>query len=144
RDPQYSRLSKRSLIFFSRVIERPSAEFEGAVERIDMDRGTPQGAAEFLAGRLVSTTEFLLGRPRLQRADLDLDGRLETVRLFRMDPVKESYGGDYKRDIEFSESDWDGDGIFETGEQYFPDGTLLRSWDTDKDGKREYTEWIRK
>ncbi|MDR3138889.1 MAG: hypothetical protein LBT95_04355, partial [Treponema sp.] len=39
RDPQYSRLSKRSLIFFSRVIERPSAEFEGAVERIDMDRG---------------------------------------------------------------------------------------------------------
>ncbi|MDR2103131.1 MAG: hypothetical protein LBP42_03395, partial [Treponema sp.] len=145
RDPQYSRLSKRSLVFFSRVIERPSTEFNGALERIDMDRGTPQGAAEFLAGGIVSTTEFLLGRPRLQRVDLDLDGRLETVRHFRTNPVGESYtAADYKRDIEFSESDWDGDGIFETGEQYFSDGTLLRSWDTDKDGNREYTEWTRK
>jgi tetratricopeptide (TPR) repeat protein len=139
--PRYGRLSKRSLVSFARVIERPSGEFAGAVERIDMDRGIPQGSTEFLAGQVLSTTEFLLGRPRIQRIDLDLDGRRETIRRFRMDPAEGVYTDLYQKDIEFSESDWDGDGIFETGEQYFPDGRVLRSWDIDKDGKREYTEW---
>jgi hypothetical protein len=143
RDPQYGRLSRRSLVSFSRVIERPSGEFAGAVERIDMDRGIPQGAEEFLAGRIVSTTEFVLGRPRIQRVDLDLDGRRETVRRFRTDGSGALCMESYQKDIESSESDWDGDGLFETGEEYFPDGGLLRSWDMDKDGLREYTEWIR-
>jgi hypothetical protein len=147
RDPQYGRLSKRSLVSFSRVIERPSREFPGAVERIDMEGGVPQRAAEFLAGRIVSTTEFLLGRPQTQRVDLDLDGRAETIRRFRADPAgvpaEIPYTETYTKDIESSESDWDGDGIFETGERYFPDGGLLRSWDMDKDGIREYTELIR-
>jgi hypothetical protein len=144
RDPLYGRLSKRSLVSFSRVIERPSREFAGAVERIDMEGGIPQKSAEFLAGRIVSTTEFFLGRPRTQRVDLDLDGRAETIRRFRSDPAGEQYTEAYIGDIESSESDWDGDGIFETGEQYFPDGGILRSWDMDKDGIREYTELIRK
>jgi tetratricopeptide (TPR) repeat protein len=139
--PRYGRLSKRALVSFSRVIERPSPEFAGALERIDMDRGIPRGSTEFLAGRILSTTEFLLGRPRIQRVDLDLDGRRETVRRFRTDPAGGVYTDSYQRDIEFSESDWDGDGIFETGEQYFPDGRLMRSWDIDEDGEREYTEW---
>jgi tetratricopeptide (TPR) repeat protein len=143
RDPQYGRLSKRSLVSFSRVIERPSREFAGAVERIDMEGGVPQRAAEFLAGRIVSTTDFLLGRPQTQRVDLDLDGRAETIRRFRADPAGVPYTETYVKDIESSESDWDGDGIFETGERYFPDGGVLRSWDMDKDGIREYTELIR-
>jgi hypothetical protein len=142
-NPQYGRLSKRSLVSFSRIIERPGTEFAGAVERIDMDRGIPQKATEFLEGRIVAATEFLLGRPRIQQIDLDLDGRLETIRRFRADLPGEFYPEIYKRDIEFSESDWDGDGIFETGEQYFPDGSLLRSWDMDRDGIREYTEWVK-
>jgi tetratricopeptide (TPR) repeat protein len=141
RNSPYGRLSTRPLVSFSRVIERPSPEFPGALERLDMDRGIPQKSTEFLSGRIVAVTEFLLGRPRIQRVDLDLDGRLETIRRFRTDLAGESDTEIYKRDIESSESDWDGDGIFETGEQYFPDGRLLRSWDMDKDGSREYSEW---
>jgi hypothetical protein len=42
--------------------------------------------------------------------------------------------------IEFSESDWDGDGIYETTEAYREDGSVIRSWDMDRDGIREYSE----
>jgi hypothetical protein len=43
-----------------------------------------------------------------------------------------------------SESDWNGDGIFETGEQYLPDGSIIYSWDTNGDGIRDYSETRKK
>jgi hypothetical protein len=36
-----------------------------------------------------------------------------------------------------SESDWNQDGYYEYGEEYLPDGTVLRSLDLDLDGVRE-------
>jgi hypothetical protein len=67
---------------------------------------------------------------------------METVRRFQEEDRE--FGGenlpDYKKIIRFSESDWDGDGIFETSEQYLSDGTVVYSWDMDGDGKREYSE----
>jgi hypothetical protein len=41
---------------------------------------------------------------------------------------------DYLRGIESSQSDWDGDGIYEMGEDYFSDGTLKSSWNLNWDG----------
>jgi tetratricopeptide (TPR) repeat protein len=136
------RISRRTLVSFSQTIRRPSGEFEGAVEWIDLLHGVPLRAAEILDGRPVAVTEFLRGNPSIQRIDLDLDGRMETIRRFQGEEA-EAGGGrlpEYKKIIRFSESDWDGDGIFETSEQYLSDGTVVYSWDIDGDGKREYSE----
>jgi hypothetical protein len=99
------------------MAERPSAEFRGGIEQIELNASIPIRAREFLDGRLVSETEFLRGRPQLQRIDLDLDGRPETVRHFRRTPST-AYDDpstllDYLKDFDYADTDRDGDGIFE-------------------------------
>jgi hypothetical protein len=142
RDPRGVRLTGRALVSFAVSLEGPGREFQGALERITLEWGVPQRAVEYLEGQAVSTTQFVQGRPVVQRVDLDLDGRLETIRRFPLGRgmfVPEEGGGYAATFPESSESDWDGDGVYETGEEYFPDGSVARSWDLDKDGNREYT-----
>ena len=140
-----SRPTDHTLVSFAGTIERPSREFSGAVERIELERGIPISGAEYLRGRTVSITEYRGGQPVLRRLDLDLDGRMETLRRFRAEPFP-SPGEDSARPFKYraipetSESDWDGDGIYETGEEYLIDGRTARSWDMNRDGIREYTE----
>ncbi|MDR2079409.1 MAG: PspA/IM30 family protein [Treponema sp.] len=141
------RLSQYTLVSFALTIERPGREIPGSVDRIEMKAGVPQRSREYLRDRLVSDTEYLLGQPVFQRIDMDLDGRLETVRRFNHrefppeDPVgiirgiAQSYAGN----LVSSESDWDGDGVYEYGESYTGD-LVIRSWDMDNDGIREYIE----
>ncbi|MDR1318884.1 MAG: hypothetical protein LBJ90_04595, partial [Treponema sp.] len=138
----YPRISRRSLVSFSVVIRRPSAEFEGAVEWIDLDRGVPLRATEILDGRPVSVTEFAGGRPLLQRVDLDLDSRMETLRYFRAASGVSTGGEEPPLNwvVGFTESDWNGDGVFETSEEYREDASVVYSWDMDEDGVREYSE----
>jgi hypothetical protein len=145
-------LSPEDIGYFSVYLERPSREFPGGIERIDLKQGIPQGAVELVGGRPVAETEFREGRPVFQRIDADLDGRMETERRMRENtedgvgfPSGEEDRDDlfqYKRIVESTQSDWDGDGIFETGEDYFYSingERTIRSWDMDKDGNREYT-----
>ena len=146
-DKLLPRLTGRTLASFAHTVERPSGEFKGAVERLELSRGIPLRAAEWLGAQLVSRTEFAGGWPLVQRVDLDLDGRMETIRRFRQDrPAQTSGTGeladapDYSWALESSESDWDGDGVYETGESYLPGGGIARSWDMNKDGVKEYTE----
>jgi tetratricopeptide (TPR) repeat protein len=141
-EPLDGRISRRTLASFALTIQRPSTEFAGAVEWIDLRRGVPLRAAEILEGRPVSVTEFSQGKPVSQRVDLDGDGRMETVRYFKVEDAA-SAGEEIpglEKILDFSESDWDGDGIFETGEQYLSDGKVVYSWDMDGDGVREYSE----
>lgn len=140
------RVSRRTLLSFAYTVERPGREIRGTRELVELDRGIPQKSREYLGNKLVSETKFVLGLPLVQRIDLDLDGRLETARWFpsplsrqdinfREDPLE------YPRVFESLESDWDGDGIYEYGEIYEGD-RIIRSWDMDKDGSREYTETV--
>jgi hypothetical protein len=135
-DPAAVRITRRTLAAFSRYVERPGSNFDKALERVELERGIPQRAVEFVDEHVVSETEFKLGRPLVQRVDLDLDGRMETLRRFREDffPFLEGdMFSDYLRGIESSQSDWDGDGIYEMGEDYFSDGTLKSSWNLNWD-----------
>ncbi|MDR3337807.1 MAG: hypothetical protein LBT16_11465 [Treponema sp.] len=146
-----ARLTRGSLLSFARTIERQSGEFKGALERIELDRGIPLNAVVTRGGRTVSVTEYRQGRPVLQRIDLDLDGRMETTRRFRPAPPvlaggdeqdgagRGFYPFDFRPETASSESDWDGDGVCETGEEYLPDGSVARSWDINRDGIKEYT-----
>jgi tetratricopeptide (TPR) repeat protein len=133
-------LSRRALVSFSQFIER-RGNFDGSVERVELDRGIPRRAVETFSGQVVSVTEFRLGRPITQSIDQDLDGRIETLRRFRPGPAMEELDDSlaYGEMLEFSESDWDGDGVFEYGEEH-SGGMVRRSWDMDRDGIREYGE----
>jgi hypothetical protein len=98
---------------------------------VELEGGIPVRAMEYHNSRIVSVTDFFEGRPFMQFADLNLDGRMETLRFFRRPPGKQAPGSpgsgsidpfellDYPLEFERAGSDWDGDGIFEETE-YVP------------------------
>jgi hypothetical protein len=79
---------------------------------------------------IITETEFSQGWPSLERLDLDLDGRMETLRHF---PVTHSFKGipdlatilQARSLYSSSESDWNGDGIYEYREKRLPDGKIV-------------------
>jgi hypothetical protein len=140
-------ISRHMLASFSASVQRPSAEFEHGVEQVFLERGIPLRAEVTLNGTLVSVMEFENGHPHIQRLDLDLDGRMETVRRFRSLPARGRSASGGQSVLQSSESSWDsggndgpGSGIFSTAELYWEDGSIVYSWDLDGDGKREYSE----
>jgi len=118
-------ISRRIIASYAASVQRPSAEFSGGVEQVFLNRGIPVRSEVTLNNTVVSVTEFENGHPVVQRVDMDLDGRMETVRQF---------------DKRTSESDWYGGGIFSSAELYREDGSVVYSWDLDGDGTREYSE----
>jgi hypothetical protein len=82
-DPLCQGINRRMLASFAVAVQRPSAEFDGGVEQIHLERGVPIRAEVTLGGRVVSVTEYENGSPVIQRLDLDLDGQMDTVRRFR-------------------------------------------------------------
>jgi hypothetical protein len=127
-NPRGSGLNRRMLSFFAASVQRPSAEFPGGTEQVFLERGIPIRAEVTLNGAIVAVTEYERGNPVVQRLDLDLDGRMETVRHFDNDR------------LQLVESDWHGGGVFGSEKLYRTDGSVVYSWDMDGDGVREYTE----
>ncbi|MDR0402707.1 MAG: hypothetical protein LBH35_03860 [Treponema sp.] len=122
-------LNQRSLLSSSVMTERESAEFSGGVERTLLRDSLPLRSTVYRDGKIAAETEFSpAGYPVVRRLDLDLDGRMETVRQYS----RSSYGL-----VVSTESDWDGDGVYEYAEVLQEDGTLKRYWDLDRDGTRE-------
>ncbi|MDR2618869.1 MAG: hypothetical protein LBC62_08375 [Treponema sp.] len=115
-DPAAMALTRRTLVANAFRAERPSREFAGGTETVELNQGVPVRAWEYLEGRMVSETDFLQGAPLVQRADLDTDGRMETIRRFRRAVIPAL--PDDALDIEYAESDWDGDGIYESPEPF--------------------------
>jgi len=102
-------LTRRVLVMNSLRLERPSLEFRGGIEVVELSQGIPIRAREFVGDLMVSETDFLRGRPQLQRVDLNFDGRMDTFRWFRRPyrPMELEDLWDYDRDFERIESDWD-------------------------------------
>jgi hypothetical protein len=121
-------ISRRILSAQAVSVCRPSAEFSGGVEQTFLSRGIPVRAEVTLNDTVVSITEFENGRPVVQRLDMDVDGRMETVRNFD------------RGVLSAAESDWYGDGLFGSAELYRRDGSIVYSWDLNGDGTREYSE----
>ena len=111
RDPLSPPLTRRVLVINALRVERPSLEFNGGIEVVELSQGIPMRAREYVGDLMVSETEFLRGRPQLQRVDLDFDGRVDTARWFRkvyrQMELEELW--DYDRDIIKTEtvSDWE-------------------------------------
>jgi len=151
---QNTELTRKILVSYCLSIQKPSMEFNGAIEQIFLQRGIPLQAVETLNGKQVSITEFERGLPVIQRLDLDMDGRMETIRRFRRPDAKagvpaqqgEGFSSymedvlDYRQLVISSESDWTGEGIYKTGEVYLEDGSVVYSWDMDGSGVLNYSE----
>jgi hypothetical protein len=139
---QYITLTYHTLLSFCSSYSRPSREIDGATETIYMDRGVILKVIETLNGRQVSVTDFEKGLPVIQHIDLDLDGRMETIRRFRRPPLDYVWEDslDYRRLIASSESDWSGDGFYKTMEVYLPDGSVVYYFDMDGSGEMNYSE----
>ena len=111
RDPLSPPLTRRVLVSNALRVERPSLEFPGGIEVVELSGGIPMRAREYVGDLMVAETEFLRGRPQLQRVDLDFDGRIDTARWFRrvyrQMELEELW--DYDRDIARTEtvSDWE-------------------------------------
>jgi len=155
REPLQYGITRSELASYASSVQLPSAEFPGGVEHVYLKNGIPVNAEVILDNKTVSFTEFDNGRPVTQWLDLDLDGRMETVRRFRKDifvsksalswdelQVRLSQDGlpsggrDFRKLLESSESDWNGDGKFESGELYREDGSVVNKWNPDISGNR--------
>ncbi|MDR0495251.1 MAG: hypothetical protein LBG95_06465 [Treponema sp.] len=128
RDSRASGLNRRMLASFAASVQRPSPEFKGGVEQVFLERGRPVRAEVTLNGSIVSFTEFENGYPLIQRLDMDLDGRMETVRHFD------------RKGLRSSENDRNGGGLFAAAELYREDGSIVYSWDLDGNGKFDYEQ----
>ena len=97
-------LTRRVMVSQSLRVERPSLEFSGGTELVELNQGIPVRAREFVGDLMVSETDFLRGRPLMQRLDLNLDGRMETFRHFKRSyrPVELEELWDYDRDIDYT------------------------------------------
>ncbi|MCL2180381.1 MAG: hypothetical protein FWB83_04550 [Treponema sp.] len=132
-------LTRRALVSNSSAITRASVEIAGAEETFYMERGIPLRSVETLNGQNVSLTEFERGYPVIQYIDLDQDGRMETIRRFRL-PSSDLQFLDYHSLRKSSQSDWSGDGRFMTGELYLEDGSVVYTWDMDGSGQMNYSQ----
>jgi hypothetical protein len=101
-----STITLNTLFSFAFLVERPSEETLGAMEHLKLLNGVIVSSREILDGKIISETEFTAGRPLRQNIDLDLDGRMETRRYFRINEAGES-------EMDYAQSDWDDNGIYE-------------------------------
>jgi hypothetical protein len=127
-NPLGSGINRRMLAYYAVSVRRPSAEFEGSVEQVFFMKGIPVRAEVTRNGLIVSATEYENGYPVIQRLDMDMDGRMETVRHFD------------RRGLRSVETDWHGDGLYGSAELYRENGSVVYSWDMDGNATREYSE----
>jgi len=136
--PSRQEITRRALVSSCVSLSRSSVEFDGAEETIFLERGIPLRSVETLDGKQVSVTEFERGSPVVQYIDMDLDGRMETIRRFHP-PAPDFQENFYiRRLLASSESDWTGDGRYKTGEVYREDGSVVYKWDMDGSGIMNY------
>lgn len=128
-------------------------ERNGEVEELVYLEGGLAKRRELRArGGLVSVTEYSLGRPRLERADLDGDGRFETERAYdgaggpaegqarpRLPSLAEIAAPADPGALSSARVDADGDGLFEYREEArFP---FRKEWDLDANGQADAVEY---
>jgi len=111
-DPLNPPLTRRVLVSKSLRVERPSLEFPGGIEVVELEQGIPVRAREYVGSLMVSETDFLRGRPQHQRVDLDFDGKMDTVRFFKKEyrqmELEELWDFDRIYDRVVTVYDWEG------------------------------------
>jgi tetratricopeptide (TPR) repeat protein len=136
--PAHYEITRRTLVSSCVSLSRASLEFDGALETIYLERGVPLRSVETFDEKQISVTEFERGVPVIQYVDMDMDGRMETIRRFYPPSPDFSENFDIRKLLASSESDWTGDGQYKTGEVYRQDGSVVYTWDIDGSGIMNY------
>jgi len=136
--PSHYEVTRRTLVSSCVSLSRGSLEFDDAVETIYLERGIPLRSVETLDEMQISVTEFERGVPVIQYVDMDMDGRMETIRRFYPPSPDFQENFDIRKLLASSESDWTGDGKYKTGEVYRQDGSVVYTWDMDGSGIMNY------
>jgi tetratricopeptide (TPR) repeat protein len=136
--PAHYEITRRTLVSSCVSLSRASLEFDGALETIYLERGIPLRSVETFDEKQISVTEFERGIPIIQYVDMDMDGRMETIRRFYPPSPDFSENFDIRKLLASSESDWTGDGQYKTGEVYRQDGSVVYTWDMDGSGIMNY------
>jgi len=136
--PSHYEITRRTLVSSCVSLSRGSLEFDDAAETIYFDRGVPLRSVETMNEMQISVTEFERGFPVIQYVDMDMDGRMETIRRFYPPTPDFQENFDIRKLLASSESDWTGDGRFKTGEVYRQDGSVVYTWDMDGSGIMNY------
>jgi tetratricopeptide (TPR) repeat protein len=122
--------TERSVALAASSVETRSGDRR---EVVALDRGLPASAVTYSGDRLIAKREYEKGRPTLERADEDGDGRFETEKSFA--PEGGPGGGAGTWGVAWIRIDVDGDGVFEYREQTrFP---FLKEWDYDGNGSMD-------
>jgi hypothetical protein len=118
-NPRAAAFTRGMMAAYAYRIERPGRNFPGGIEAFECGGGVIHSAKEYVDGRLAAETFYEGGVPVSQRIDLDLDGRMETVRRFSRATSETALPGiDAAFEIASVESDFDGDGVAEYREVY--------------------------
>jgi hypothetical protein len=112
-------------------------ERRGEIEELlYLDRGVSLRREILKKGQLALVTEYRLGLPSVERADLDGDGRFETERGYAA--AESGTGPAAAAELAWARVDSDGDGLFEYREETrFP---FRKEWDLDANGSVDAVE----
>jgi len=115
-------ISERSCVAAALSVEVDSGSSRKVTQ---LDHGLPLSSTAYEGGRLYSKTSYVRGKPVLEKADADGDGRFRTERGFYLKP-------DGSSDIAWVRTASQGDGVFDYYEQtVFP---FRKEWDFDRNG----------
>ena len=107
-----------------RLLANTSAFYvEDGKTRVVLEGGVPLSSETKEGGRVVSWTSYSRGFPALTKADLDGDGYFETTSSYTAQGTLASV-----------EVDRNGNRRAEYREEYAPDGTVVKRWDSDENG----------
>ncbi|MGF7109359.1 tetratricopeptide repeat protein [Treponema pedis] len=122
------KLHERYLTYSSVYSEEPFALIEGGIKKVFFDKGVPI-KAEITSGEILySKTDYKKGLPFLELIDKNGDGYFETL-------------SDYDSNGELRQISIDSDKnkFYEYIEIYNRDDSVIKTWDSDEDGKIEIT-----
>ncbi|MCX7655853.1 MAG: hypothetical protein N2Z76_04950 [Treponemataceae bacterium] len=128
------RITERSLWSFAVTILRPGKIMPGSWEQLEVQGGVIQRSTETYQGKVLRETFYERGLPVRETLDTDQDGRMESRKRYF---YKSSLNEQLENRESLLESDFDGDGLYEYGEELFRDGKLVKTWDLDRNGDRE-------
>ncbi len=122
------KLHERYLTYSCVYSEEKDTAIEGGIKKIFFDKGEPI-RSEIRAGKnIYSETNYKNGFPALEKADKDGDGYFETISEYDSQGVLKIISADLNKNK-----------FYEYAETYNKDGSIVKTWDGNEDGKIEIT-----
>lgn len=122
------KLHERYLTYSCVYSEEKDTAIEGGIKKVFFDKGEPIHSEIRAGNTLYSETNYKNGFPALEKTDKDGDGYFETLSEY------DSQGA-----LKIISADLNKNKFYEYTETYRKDGSVVKTWDGNEDGKIEIT-----